>query len=152
MATQGLNWLESDPIGDIARAWISDYGFELAKGINDTTKERLKERMLANLAEGSGVDYLKLAIQDVMDEATEYRAFMIARTETSYATNMGTLSAYKGAGMETKTWLTGQDERVCEICGGVDGEEVGIDEEFSIGKQAPPAHPNCRCTIITNVL
>lgn len=151
LALRGLTWQEYDPISDVARSWVGEYAFELAKQINDTTKERLREKMIANMEEGSGVDYLARSIQDVIEEATEYRAFMIARTETTYATNMGTLAAYKGAGMTTKTWLTGEDERVCEICGGVNGETVGIDEEFSIGKVAPPAHPNCRCTIITDV-
>lgn len=45
----------------------------------------------------------------------------------------------------TKTWVTAGDERVCTICGPLDGVKVGIDEFFPGGLAAPAAHPNCRC-------
>ena len=46
-----------------------------------------------------------------------------------------------------KTWLTADDERVCPVCGSVDGDKVGMHEKFSNGHDLPPAHPNCRCGI-----
>jgi hypothetical protein len=37
-------------------------------------------------------------------------------------------------------WRTAADERVCPVCGPLDGMEWPSD----VGPQ-PPAHPNCRC-------
>ena len=35
----------------------------------------------------------------------------------------------------------------CDICDELDGEEVGLDEEYpNDGGDGPPQHPNCRCT------
>ncbi|MGE6808291.1 phage minor head protein, partial [Bacillus thuringiensis] len=56
---------------------------------------------------------------------------------------------YKGANRNKKTWLTGNDERVCKECGGLHGETVDIDDLFSNGKMCPPAHPHCRCTMVS---
>lgn len=149
IASNGLTWMVLDPIGDIAAKWVAAYAFELAKGIHETTKDRLRETMLKNLSEGMGVDALSVSIADVMSEASNYRAMMIARTETTYAMNYGNLIAYKGANRNKKTWLTGNDERVCKECGGLHGETVDIDDLFSNGKMCPPAHPHCRCTMIS---
>jgi len=40
------------------------------------------------------------------------------------------------------------DERVCPVCGPLEGKTVRLDEEFAPGIFAPPAHPNCRCTTL----
>ncbi|PGM92296.1 phage head morphogenesis protein [Bacillus cereus] len=149
IASNGLTWMVLDPIGDVAAKWVAAYAFELAKGIHETTKDRLRAVMLKNLSDGMGVDALSVSIADVMSEASNYRAMMIARTETTYAMNYGNLIAYKGANRNTKTWLTGNDERVCKECGGLHGETVDIDEPFNNGKMCPPAHPHCRCTMIS---
>ena len=84
----------------------------------------------------------------------EQRAQMIAVTETTRAFAEGE----RQAGLElkekypdvpvVKTWMTNEDERVCPICGGLDGQEVAIDEAFEfegVEYPEPPAHPNCRC-------
>ena len=44
-----------------------------------------------------------------------------------------------------KKWLVTWDERLEPTCESLADEEVGIDENFSIGRQGPPAHPDCRC-------
>jgi hypothetical protein len=49
-----------------------------------------------------------------------------------------------------KTWFTNNDDRVCDICGPMEGEEVASDESFSSGDDAPPAHVNCRCWVDYN--
>jgi len=46
-----------------------------------------------------------------------------------------------------KIWLTAADERVCPICGGLDGETVNLHARFSNGLMYPPAHPQCRCAV-----
>ena len=88
------------------------------------------------------------------------RAYTIARTETAFAYNQGAYEGTKQAieqGLAPvtmkKKWCTALDERVCEICGALDGVTVEMDDEFPLPgntkiKIVPPAHPNCRCTVL----
>lgn len=82
------------------------------------------------------------------------RAATIAQTEMAYAYNYGMDAVVrdniKNGVYEpgvTKKWRTAYDENVCDICGGIDGEEVSIDDAFSNGYILPPGHPNCRCAV-----
>lgn len=81
---------------------------------------------------------------------TRSRSMTIARTETMRASNEGQEQLWSQAreaglltGRERKVWIVADP---CPICAALDGERVGLDEDFSIGSD-PPAHPNCRCTI-----
>lgn len=80
------------------------------------------------------------------------RAATIAQTEMAYAYNYGMDAVVrdniKNGVYEqgvTKRWRTAYDENVCDICGGIDGEEIDINKPFSNGYMLPPGHPNCRC-------
>ena len=94
-----------------------------------------------------------------------YRGYNIARTELAFAYNQGSYQGTKQAqakgymGETVKIWCTAEDERVCEICGGLEGKTIGIDEEFNFStriatpanptiKLVPPAHPSCRCAVM----
>ena len=93
-----------------------------------------------------------------------YRGYNIARTELAFAYNKGEHYGVKQAidqglmGYTRKVWCTADDERVCEICGKLDGKDLEMDEDFDFYtklartnpgiKQTPPAHPSCRCTLI----
>lgn len=79
------------------------------------------------------------------------RALTIAKDQTLTAANEGQRLAWVQAKRRgelpvgaKKRWYTARDERVCPKCGPMHGEEVAIDESFSIGN--PPAHSRCRCT------
>lgn len=88
------------------------------------------------------------------DKLTRSRALTIARTEVMGAAGEGRLNAW-GAMMiqgiipqdAQKVWMTAEDERVCPICGDLDGETVPMGSEFSVGVMTIPAHPNCRCDV-----
>ena len=81
------------------------------------------------------------------------RAHRIARTEAAFAWNYGALEAVRAAdrsgvlpGPVVKFWLTARDERVCPICGALDGAFIGLDETFPVLNRTtyvPPAHPHC---------
>ena len=94
-----------------------------------------------------------------------YRAYNIARTELAFAYNQGSYEGTKQAqaagymGEVVKIWCTAEDERVCEICGGLDGKQIAMDEDFDFKtklatpanptiRRVPPAHPSCRCTVM----
>lgn len=89
-----------------------------------------------------------------------HRAYTVARTELATAYNQGAYEGTKQAqakgyiGEVVKVWCTADDERVCSICGGLEGKEVAMDEQFDGAssswstKLTAPAHPGCRCAII----
>lgn len=85
------------------------------------------------------------------------RAQVVARTEILGAANDGRLAQWRSLqargllpdAME-REWVTTPDDRLCPECEGMDGARAAIDEPFSTPDgdlDAPPLHPNCRCTV-----
>lgn len=93
-----------------------------------------------------------------------YRGYNIARTELAFAYNQGSYEGTKQAqaagllGETVKVWCTADDERVCKICGGLEGKQIAMDEDFDFKtklagrnptiRRVPPAHPSCRCAVM----
>lgn len=82
------------------------------------------------------------------------RALVIARTETIRGANQGVVIGLAQAVDEgyldpnvQKEWIATDDDITCDECENLDGEQVGLDEDFSSGDDAPPAHPDCRCAV-----
>ena len=88
---------------------------------------------------------------------------MIARTESTKAINLATNQSYQTAANEgisiRKEWLSSRDDKVRETHRELDGQVVGVQEDFvvpSTGEKGPapaafasPAESiNCRCTIV----
>ena len=132
-----------------AADWAKKYAFELVKGIDETTQDVL-ERAISGFVEESGV-----TLGDIIDTLSPYfgdvRAGMIATTETTRAFAQGQLEAGKEMQDEFpdvqvfKRWYTNNDDRVCDICGPLEGQEIPMNDEFEGGISDPPAHVNCRC-------
>lgn len=88
------------------------------------------------------------------------RAYTVARTELATAYNTGAHQATKEAqargylGHMVKVWSTADDERVCRICGPMEGKEAEMDDEYQgirgswSTRLHPPAHPGCRCAVL----
>jgi SPP1 gp7 family putative phage head morphogenesis protein len=85
----------------------------------------------------------------------EVRARRIAVTETTRSYAQGQIEAGKELKKHfpdikvVKIWFTNADDRVCEICGPLNGAEVELDELFEGEIPEPPAHVNCRCWMDT---
>lgn len=91
-----------------------------------------------------------------------YRGYLIARTELAFAYNKGQHEGVKQAqaaglmGETIKIWSTAEDERVCPICGGLNGKRIAMEADFDFPtkltapgiRQTPPSHPHCRCAIV----
>lgn len=130
-----------------------------------------KEQTVANLKYyetliGNGMSEAKALESSVRYAARQhrYRAYNIARTELAFAYNQGSYEGTKQAqeagymGEVEKVWCTADDERVCSICGGLEGKTVAMDEDFDFStklagrnatiKRVPPAHPGCRCGVM----
>ena len=117
--------------------------------IDDTTRDKIRE--VVTQAEGEGWSNETLA-KEIRDSYafSGARAAMIARTETAMADVSGNMIAYRASGVVTgKQWITANDDLVSEECeeNGNAGE-IGLDDYFPSGDDAPPCHPNCRCDVI----
>lgn len=114
--------------------------------IDDGTREMLRHIVRDGLEEGFSNDRLADALVDVY-AFSETRAETIARTETARADVQGNLAGYRAAGVGRKQWLTAPE--CCDECQELDGEIVGLDEDFPRGGgSGAPLHPNCRCDLL----
>lgn len=131
---------------DKAADWAAKNGAKLLKGVSDTTRDFVNRAVARGIDEGFSVS----EIADTLKGGyafSEDRAYVIANTETARADVEGNLEAYREAKVEMKRWLLGAG--ACELCqtNAAQGA-IPMDEAFSSGDMAPPAHPNCRCDIL----
>lgn len=135
--------------------WIEEHAGEAIDGINESTREAIRDVIEAAFTEQFDVDELTDRIEELIGDAD--RADNIARTETMTASNQGQLEAWDQAtdagllnGDEKKEWIVTPDDRLCPICEPLDGQQVEMSGVFKteLGDvDAPPVHPRCRCTI-----
>jgi SPP1 gp7 family putative phage head morphogenesis protein len=116
--------------------------------ITDGTRDFIRTQVRDAMEGGWSNDVLATKLSDSYAFSAE-RAMVIARTETIRASNQGSLASYTAAGVTEKEWTTAEDDRVSEDCeaNGAQGP-IPIGEDFDSGDDVPPAHPNCRCTIV----
>jgi SPP1 gp7 family putative phage head morphogenesis protein len=130
-----------------AADWARRYTFDLVKGIDNTTRKALQDAI------GAFVDVPGFTIRDVVNllPYSEKRAMMVAVTEITRAYHEANMFAGRELQKEfpdvvvVKRFYTNADDRVCEICGPLDGKVVNLEEEFAEGVSGPPLHPRCRC-------
>ena len=117
--------------------------------ITETTRQVLREEITDAVALHWDVDKLADRLAD-MGIFSDYRAEMIARTETNMAQNQGVLAAGRQAralGLNIKkVWTLGPNP--CELCQDAAAEGViDLDADFGAADEAPPLHPNCECLL-----
>ncbi len=133
--------------------FLQEHTFDNIKGMTEEIANDLKAELERGIINGEGITKLKERVSGVFDVG-ENRAEMIARTETNRAENNGKLLAMKGSGLEyNKKWITHEDDRTSPLCHRLDGQTVGLDDNFKDSVsgwegQSPPSHVNCRSTII----
>ncbi len=113
-----------------------------------------------------------VALREIANKATDVidrnqntwrsRGELIARTECTAAMNSGALSALRDEGATTKHWLATVSSRTRPSHAAADGQEVPIDQPFSVGghamqmpgdPSAPPSETcNCRCALVSGGL
>jgi HK97 family phage portal protein len=146
--------LQLDSVQPELTTWIRTSGLDRVIGINDTTRNQLRESLAEGIAAGESNAALRDRVSSIYNEAKGSRATKIARTETMTSLNVGAYNAYKQAGFKKKEWLSCRDKRVRDSHVKIDGEIVGINEKFSNGLLHPHAEGpaseviNCRCTLV----
>ena len=136
-------------------AWVrSVYGY----GLDDTQTRQYLKSFAEGAKSGYVADPIPAASRKVVDVALSTRAKRFGDTEAWSAVETGknVVWLYKvttgelPVGMK-KRWDTAHDEKVCPVCGPLDGKTILVEKRFhtSDGKKvyAPGIHPNCRCKL-----
>ena len=111
--------------------------------IDEATRDMIRTTATTAVQEGWSNQRLAAELKDAHAFSAE-RAENIARTETARAQIEGAIAGWKASGVVGgRQWKTAQD--CCDICQELDGEIVGLDEDFDDGD--PPLHPSCRCDL-----
>ena len=114
------------------------------KDIDNTTLDRIGTRLADGLAVGATDTAIASTLRDVVGDPQ--RALMIAQTEMNRATSAATIDNYNDLGVEQVEWFALDG---CELCeGNAEAGPQPIDGEFPSGDSEPPAHPNCRCSLL----
>ena len=159
-------------VNRLFQEYVESVGLLKAEGINDTTNEKLRKKLQDAISEGISngdtINTIKNSILDicdgVYDEMSTSRAITVARTESAASLNAGSLMTASSEGATKKVWLSVRDGRTRgndphdEFDHLIaDGEEVGINEDFT-NTGEPMAYPldskgsagncvNCRCSM-----
>lgn len=129
-----------------AIAWADARVGNLITDVSHTTRQAVNVIVGDSISEGTSNAELAERLAGSF-EFSDSRALMIARTETALAETQGTLTGYRESGVVAgKAWSA--DGEACDVCEGLDGEEVSLEGKFSDGSDGPPAHPNCRCVVV----
>lgn len=119
---------------------------------------RYDRTILSNIKNGKKLrqEQIDKMVERYRQRYLKHRSEMIARTESIRASNQGRRELWRQAKEQglmgsdaRRKWVVSGDERTCEECLALDGEERGLDEEFAPGVMDPPdPHPNCRCAVV----
>lgn len=139
----GFDWTLANTA---ARDWAASYAPQLSGQIDATTQRMVGQAVSKWVDNG---EPLQTLIDDIAPVFGRSRAELIASTEVTRAYAEGNRIAYRESGVVDEwEWRTAADERVCPICGPLDGKQRRLNEPFDIGINAPPAHPRCRCWVV----
>ena len=128
--------------------YLKDGGFARLTGdLDQTTVDNLAKAVADAYESGADFDGVVQTVKDSFADATDVRAKMIAQTELNDAWNQSLFHFGKQAGATKKSWVT--DIAPCVVCveNVLDGA-IEMDEDFESGDDAPPAHPNCMCSLL----
>ena len=159
---------ETDLFGYVIIQYLETKGLsQLAADITDTTKEQIRRYLIQgqeqNLTLSETIALLRKA------GITDYRAELIARTETGKAANIGSMVGAMSTGLVTvKEWIAAKDNRTRRVPRdqfdhlSMDGVQVPMDARFQVQSKnggfefmLHPCDPmgsaadvcNCRCTL-----
>ena len=135
----GMKWVGGELIQNPAAEWQ----------ITEGTREMIRAQVVEAMQNGDSVQELAGRLKE-SHAFSNTRARTIARTETAMADNMGNLIGWEETGLVAgKRWITAEDDKVSAICNtNGDMGVIGLHEHFAHGGMTPPAHPNCRCTVV----
>lgn len=162
----------SDEVRRLFNLWVDNYGLELCRDMNNTTKKKLRKALSESIERGEDLSKQVKALLEVADDSfaedKKARATMIARTESCTTINAGAMELYRAEGITMKGWVSVQDDRTRDAHLIMDGVTIPITDKFEVpatsqtegawmdyaGDPSAPAGQvvNCRCTNIPVVM
>jgi len=127
---------------------LATRSFEDLKGVTAQMGSNMNRILSQGMIDGSGPTEIAKEMADNIDNLTNTRALLIARTETIFAHAEGQLDAFERLGVTElgvkAEWSTAGDDRVCEECAAMEGKVFDAEDAHGL----IPLHPNCRCAWI----
>jgi SPP1 gp7 family putative phage head morphogenesis protein len=127
------------------------------KKVKPETLVKIGKRIYRAPKEGFSEERRKTILDRYETRLHNYRAQMIARTETIAAANEGQRQLWLQAkqnglltGLERREWIQTGDARTCQFCIDMSGQTAPIDKPFTGPNgpvMGPPLHPMCRCAV-----
>lgn len=115
----------------------------ISKFVADDAQQSLRKIIYHGLESGASNQNIAKDIRAKFDNMTNKQAMRIARTETTNASNAGTMDSYKNVGIAKYDVLPALG--ACPIC-----TEKAADNPYDVNdiEGLPSFHPNCRCTTV----
>lgn len=125
-------------------------------------RQKVENSITQGIIQGEGIEDITKRLINNLCTTNENRMRLFARTGMTEAQNAGRQAQMEDAeemGIEVKKrWVATLDDRTRDLHQELDGQEVGVDEDFHVGEYSiaypgdPDAEPemvyNCRCTMI----
>ena len=126
---------------DFIREWLGKVSEEIGETISNTTIDNFSKTIKEGVANGEDIGELRKRVEAVFDFAVDYRAEMIARTETSRGVVEAHRKTYEHYGYTDAEWLLSPG--ACSLCITKSLQKWTIK---NIEGQIPgQTHPNCKC-------
>jgi len=173
--------LQFDVRNVFAESFWTEYELTFAQPIAETTRDTLTALLLQAQREGWSIPETQKHLEAVFRQWAQggqqaedfewfeqrlppYRTELIARTESTRASNTGSRLLFRDAGVREKEWLATRDPRTRESHIAVDGQKRPIDAPFAVGgyEMQNPGDSSlgapvseiamCRCSLLPVVL
>jgi len=128
-------------LDSFALDWIKLRSLTLAKSINKTTLEALRNELALGFTAGESTQQLTKRIEGYFTDKAKVRAEMVSRTEIIAASNEGALHRYELEGVGKSEFYPSPD--ACNECLPLAGEYPTKEMHGMI-----PVHSNCRCVVL----
>ena len=135
--------------------YLKQRQFILSQKTIDRLHGDLRFHLLEGIRANDSIKEMVERIRPIFDRMKDYELERLARTEILNAMNTGRLNAYEKSGIvKYVQWKCHKDARTSDICKRLDGQIIKLGEELFTDPETgaqfrnPPAHPNCRSTII----
>lgn len=139
----GFDWTLANAA---AAEWADRYTGELVANITETTRGRVRAAVQEWVRNGLPLEALEEELTPLFGRQ---RAELIASTEVTRSYAEANRQAYQQSGVAAQVeWRTAADERVCPVCGPLDGTRAPTTGSGFGTVGYPPAHPRCRCWIV----
>lgn len=137
--------LYEGPPWDDAIKFADKYGAELVTKMDEETKRRLAKIVSDGIKNKRGIPGLKRDIKADFKNMSDYRARMIAQTESNNALSEAFMDRSREMGVTGKSWIVFHPCPICQA--NADAKAIPLEATFPSGHSRPSAHPNCKCTL-----